>query len=232
MSMEIRKELKKNQLLRDIYDRLYGNKKVKKILKRRREKLQKCGMDIVNKVEIALGDSGVMYFVAYGSLLGLYRDGKFMDYDDDLDYGIFITDNFTWEMLEEKLVSVGFVKRKEFWHNNEIAEQTYYMDDVPIDFFGFYSKDKNSIGKSFIRINHKKYDSDDEFSYATNTFEVIDGIKKMDVNGYQISVPNDVEMFLECAYTKKWKVPDSTWNDNSNPLYKIYEDELGIEKNF
>ena len=229
--MDIKSKLKSNQLIRKIYDTFYGNRKVKKILKQRREKLQSDGMDIVNKIELALNGSGGMYFIAYGSLLGLYRDGKFMDYDDDLDYGVFISEEFTWDILEELLTNAGLEKKKEFWYKDEIAEQTYYMNDVPIDFFGFYSEKDYSIGKSFIRIKGKKYNSDEEFSYAINKFDKIDKVKKISINGYEVSVPNNVENFLECAYTSNWNIPDAKWNDNYNPLYKIYDDEIGIEKN-
>ena len=54
-------------------------------------------------------------FLVFGSLLGIVRENAFMEYDNDLDFGVVINDAFSWEDLEKEMNKLGFEKNTAFF---------------------------------------------------------------------------------------------------------------------
>jgi len=228
--MTWKEKMKNNNYIKYIYDCLIGKRKERKIIETRRQILQERGMDIVRELECALTGTGAVYFMAFGSLLGMIRDGKFMTFDDDIDYQIKITEAFTWNDLERILSAAGFKKVKEFLYNEKVSEQTYEKYKLPIDFFSFYNDGKYTKVRSFVRKKGKQYKSIKEYTLMINIHGKVEPIKKMNINGVEFSAPMDPEEYLEYCYTSNWRVPDPNWNDENSSYTCLLESEIGIEK--
>ena len=116
-----------------------------------------------------------MVFVDYGTLLGVIRDKKIIEWDDDIDLGIIINDLFTWNNLEEIMYSFGLKKKHEFVYNNEITEQNYEKDYVSVDFFRHYEANDYSISYFYDRNKNKKYPAENFYEwhhYLTGSCEM------------------------------------------------------------
>src|SRR5262245_22500664 len=77
-------------------------------------------------------------FLAFGTLLGHYRDGGFIEHDADVDFGLLQPDFPKLEALCAAMVKKGYVVRL---HNER--EVSFYKPHLPtllIDFFLFYRK--------------------------------------------------------------------------------------------
>ena len=94
-------------LIGNTYEKYIGSKKVAYIENKCREELTKDGDKYIELVENTLKNSDALYYVYAGTLLGLTRDGKFINWDFDIDYAIVITQNFTWNDLENLMKKSG-----------------------------------------------------------------------------------------------------------------------------
>ena len=129
----------------DMYEKYIGSKKVARIEKKCREELVKDGEKYMGLVEDTLKDSGAIYYAYAGTLLGLIRDGKFINWDFDIDYAIVITQDFTWNDLENLMKKSGFKKTREFVFDGSVKEQSYAVGKLNIDFFGQFYEDTHMI---------------------------------------------------------------------------------------
>ena len=143
------------RLLKSIY-KFYCILKNKKYLKKRNIAIHSNGLE---KIEMLSKHISTIIFVDYGTLLGVIRDKKIIEWDDDIDLGIIINDLFTWNNLEEIMYSFGFKKKHEFVYKNEITEQNYEKDYVSVDFFRHYETNAYSISYVYDRDKNKIYPS-------------------------------------------------------------------------
>ena len=89
-----RKALKK---VKFIYEP-YRKTKIDYVEKKKRKALQRNGVEMIKILEKTLSEYNVMYFADYGTLLGIIRDRNFIQWDNDMDYGILIDDSFDWKI--------------------------------------------------------------------------------------------------------------------------------------
>ena len=187
--------------------------------------LSSIGIDLVIDVEKALKKTGVVFYADYGTLLGIIRDHAFINWDDDLDYGLMIDDFFNWTEFENQLNECGFRKVRQFEYGGYIKEQTYAKDVLTVDFFGHQNAGDKNIGHIFFRKEDYIYSSKDEFHVTEAEYAKFVGIKTVDFLGTMVHVPRNAEEYLESIYTKNWKVPDPNWShfDDSNRKIKVLE---------
>ena len=132
------------------------------------------------------------YWLDWGSLLGLIREGKLIRYDNDLDFGIFIKDLNKLKKLKEEFANYGhklnldsngfvriFFSKKNFLH----ADILLWKE------INYNYKIRNWIEKeSEINKTPKRF------------FDILDII---DYEGIKIKVPNNPKKYLEFRYGPK-----------------------------
>lgn len=84
-------KIKSLPLVGSTYDALIGNRKVERIKAARKAALKEYGNDVLQAVGEVMDELRVDWYVDYGSLLGIIRDGHFIEYDDDLDFAFFLS---------------------------------------------------------------------------------------------------------------------------------------------
>ena len=222
---KLRMLMKQNKHIYSIYCKL-NERRWNKNAETAKKVLAEQGMQVVEEVENALSNQNVKYFLSFGNLLGLEREGHFIKYDNDIDYCIFIDEKFTWEMLEVRMNEAGYKKVRQYSLNGEISEQTYKKGILPVDFFGCRIEGGYIVSHDFFRKNDYSYATKKEMHVLESRFEKVDEVKKKIYNGVEITVPADPIKYLESVYTEKWREPDPNWCEHTAPGRRVLE-EMG-----
>ena len=109
-------------------------------------KMKKYGLPCLEKFNSIMDEANIKYWVDFGTLLGIYRDGKFIDHDFDIDLGMYAKDYN--KDIEALLVKNGFKKIREFYAFGKLSEQTWNWNGVLVDLF-LYNEEENG-GRIFI----------------------------------------------------------------------------------
>ena len=195
--------------------------------------------EAITKIQKIFDDLGKPFWLDYGTLLGLYRDGKIILNDSDIDVSCFATD-IDIDLLN-KLKDGGFLNGASYKEAvKQYTEDSYF---TPTKIRTVY-KPGGKVAK------HKgfplKYDlctyypykdfhfyisSDDAFRVKTDLLK----FKKMKINGVSFSIPKDTDKYLECLYGKGWKTPDDSFGPKyyteKKPYHIWYKSSVkGLEK--
>ncbi len=207
----LKMRLKRNKLIKGVYDRLIGDRKDRAAQKFKQDALATDGSTILQKVETALGGTELKYFLTFGNLLGLVRAGRFMSYDCDLDYAVEVDDNFSWEAFEQLLAEQGLRKTHQFTIDGNIQEQTYRLGNLTVDFFGYHTVGDETIWNIFFRKDGYIYDSMYDVHIRESHFAAVGDVCKKAYDGMEVTVLAEPEAFLASVYGEGWRVPDPNW---------------------
>jgi|3_EtaG_2_1085321.scaffolds.fasta_scaffold94836_2 hypothetical protein len=175
----------------------------------------------------------VKVFCDGGTLLGLYRDKKFLEGDSDHDVGILAEDmkpGFVAEFEKQLTMPSNhsmFFKPRDWLGMMEADDDTKYVSAKSLKYL---MREKNGDVKTFkgkpimcdvmLHYPHKKdrlhlYVSD----YFRTKNEYVAGPTKMIQNeGYSFPIPNNPAGHLEASYGKGWKTPDPQFPGNYNGI--------------
>jgi phosphorylcholine metabolism protein LicD len=142
-----------------------------------------------------LNPLNLKFILFYGSLLGYYRDGNFIEGDDDVD---FMVDRNDWDNLNRFLDELK---------NDKISIRYRTTDFIQI----FYER----LGPFDINVYDLYNDSillkhDGNLLYKQSD---IFPIKQVVYKDYAIWIPNNIENILELTYGKNWKTPQKKYID-------------------
>lgn len=143
----------------------------------------------------ALKAAKIPTVLLYGTCLGMVRDQKIIDYDTDIDLGVFLTDFTAIYAIIPDLQQQGFyVKGRNMYCVTFAVSGGEYLIDVWV-----IVKRKNPffrlLGYRWL-VDHVNFKSD----YFSNCGRIT-------INGVDHAVPNDVEAYLEELYGTEWKIP-------------------------
>ena len=137
-----------------------------------------------------LYEKDIMIFLMFGTLLGIYRDSKIIEGDNDIDLAIFSNQKQKFLELKNDLKKEGFNIINEsksiisiIRMNNHLDISVLYPINFPIK--GWIS------GVFFIP---KK---------------LISSLVDIDFKGFRYYCPKSTELMLEYFYGKTWKIPSS-----------------------
>lgn len=150
-------------------------------------------VDMFNKNDIT-------YYLDYGTLLGIVRDGKLIEWDDDLDFKISNSDVIRVQEIMEQYSESFYTK-----HGLTIEKNIYEKSDRKINNMCFtIIKDAQSVDIDFFVMYYKEDTvHQGDYIFPRHFFESKEMIQW---NGISVSVPNDVAGYLTHVYGD-WKVP-------------------------
>ena len=222
---KLRMFMKHNKFIYSIYCKL-NQRRWDRNNANAKKALAEQGMQVVEEMEKALAGQNVKYFLGFGNLLGLEREGHFIKHDNDIDYCIFINEQFTWEMLEKCMNEAGYKKIRQYSLQGEISEQTYKKGILPVDFFGCHIEGDHTVSHDFFREDDYTYASKEEMHVLESRLAKVDEVQKKVYGGVEITVPADPIQYLESVYTEKWREPDPNWCERTAPGRRVLE-EMG-----
>jgi phosphorylcholine metabolism protein LicD len=146
------------------------------------------------------------YWMDFGTLLGMEREGKIIDHDDDVDFSV-LNGTFDLEEIKKRCEECGF-----------------WLDD---------SDDKSLLRVRYSNTNYLHSDIwvwQDEQGILTHRFwaklqsfpkKLITPTQTKKYWGMQFEVPNDIETFLKIRYGEDWMKPHKTsdgWHPEQGKL--------------
>ena len=159
----------------------------------------------------ALTALNVRYFLMDGTLLGLARNGAFIEWDGDIDIGV-IAEDFTF---------LSFLKYTAIMRSKGFTSQTHgvwgkffyahwWRRDVQIDTWFYFRSGDRRYARAFA------WGTPDlvEFSYPAWLLETL---TKVEFYGISFMVPRDKEAVLSHEYGD-WRVPKTDWDWRYSPL--------------
>jgi hypothetical protein len=176
-------------------------------LKKRKEVFRENGESVAVETMNLLRSSNVGCFIAFGSLLGLIREGHFLDDDCDFDIGFLYHDQEDWTNIEQLLTANGYRKVKQFVYAGLIVEQSYAKYNLDFDIFAFFGDDDNDVVLFHKRLDGEMYNSMHEFTSFKTVIRKINGNEERDFGMGRMLIPENPERFLEDVYGETWRIP-------------------------
>jgi hypothetical protein len=147
-------------------------------------------------------NNGIKCWLSHGTMLGVYRDGDFIPYDDDCDISA-VMDTGNREKAEEELRELGFFvpplgdRTKPVNPENNMP----YSDTVAI-------RDGEKIEVWwFVKDNDKySYDIYRPPACLVHDQKYYDDLKTISFKGKTFNIPNHIEDWLVMMYSD-WKIP-------------------------
>ena len=179
------------------------------LLKKQNNFPAKIYLEFMNSLLYFLDSYNIKAFLDGGSLLGLYRDGKLMDYDKDTDIGIVVNDNNdVLNIIKILSVNENFILPKINSLNLSKKILSISISDkqnsVTTDIF-FYYKENNFLysGLSTALEN---------CTWKYSAFDLI----KIKFNNKEYYAPSNIELFLTELYGTNWKEHIEVWDSLVN----------------
>jgi len=149
-----------------------------------------------------MGQLKVPFFLAFGTLLGIVRDGELLPHDKDMDVGL------PWQTprlpLVEALLSHGYVcpqlesyrRAPPDWYLTVVHQHT----GITIDFF-FAKPVDNKVEMGFSK-------GSERMSWAFAPFK----LTAVDYAGQSFKAPSNAMSHLEEVYGTQWDIPDANFD--------------------
>jgi phosphorylcholine metabolism protein LicD len=165
---------------------------IKNKLLLRGKKLRKKGIFITLSISRLILSEQWLISLAYGSLLGIYRDGKFIKHDSDLDLFLLTSyrtiDNVKLEIIRSKMSDLTKLSKKSILIINEHNKLKFKLSGIEVDLH-ICSKLRN---REYFAFKHK----------------IIIKVNENIAND-ELIFPSNTEEILLQLYGEEWRVPDT-----------------------
>ena len=158
------------------------------------------------------------YFFSCGTALGLIREGKLLDWDNDVDIDILEPSQFMVEKIINEMKKLEYSFLRVLKKNNSYIQLVFCKSPYhSIDFCFWYREKKYFINDvpetKFFRRSHPDY--------------IYKKFKKINIRNIFFKVPFDHNSYFEVLYGKDWRIPKryKLWISNAYDLkfdYKFY----------
>ena len=197
----------------------------------RRRRLRRYGFRILGELNEIFKRNHVEYYLAFGTLLGMIREGGFIAHDDDMDLLVNAKDMKDAEKVVEMMLESGFKFKHVLVASGKIMFYTFEKYGVSVDFWCFYRLDDNSgfyFYLSYTNLN-VNYEQANQCSWYRIKQPNISLGKQIEKGGAQFMIPDNAIEMLEAFYGKSWKTPDRKWVAEDSP--RKFEDMPGFAEN-
>lgn len=174
----------------------------------------------------------IPFMLSHGTMLGIWRDGDFIPWDDDVDIALFVKDKHKFPKAIEDLKKLGF-----FIPPNAPTPTSKFdaKKDIPWYDFVAIKRGEKIEGWFFEKIgDYYVYDfprCGDDLKHPAKYYEPM---QKYEWKGHTWNIPNHIEDWLLLMYGTGWNVVDKNrkynnqqYDSNGNPIpqnYKAKED--------
>lgn len=166
---------------------------------------RKNGAYVLLKINEILVREKIMFWLDFGTLLGIYRDGKLIKNDIDIDIAIFYSDYA--DKTKEVLTKNGFkfIRRLETTKDDcQCLEETYRMKNINVDIFYYHTKEEFAFCHLFpLNANGTRDVREIRMSkFKLTKITFLDNI---------FYIPDNTELRLKETYGDQWQIPDKNW---------------------
>lgn len=162
------------------------------------------GLEVLLQGGKALDSINAHFWLDFGTLLGIIRDGKLIKHDIDIDVGMFLKDHSP--KIREAFEAHGFsFLRKWEVEGNVGLEEAFIYKGINFDIF-YYDKDEEDMWcHLFVEEKDRQYSAVELKMKHT-------GFKNLSFAGQEWKVPQDPDRRLKDTYGENYMIPDPTFN--------------------
>lgn len=176
-----------------------------------RDILQKNGYMLIEEIQNALKITNEIFFMDFGTLLGIIREGRIISHDMDIDVGVNITNPNTIENIRKSLIDAGC----SFCYENiiegfGIGQDTFSKYDIHFDIYYYYENEGVADVLTLFRRDNKVY-SDDKWEVVKLTSKPVINTKLYSFMNVKVNVPENYEEHLVNRYGNNWRIPDKNY---------------------
>ena len=194
-------------------------------LETKRANIQKNGLAVLEEtLEMLNNIKDVKAFADFGTLLGIVRENGLLKHDLDIDTAVLGKPNL-YRYVTMLMERNGYKLWREYIIGGKVVEQSYHYKDTKVDVNYYEYNDKGVNTWLFFRYPKTKYPNNTRNIVRMN-YAMVKNVKKIDVQGHKIYVPDCAERLLEEKYGKNWRLPDKGWIYWQSPAATIL-DEIG-----
>lgn len=183
-------------------------------MRKQNKAFMKYGLEALREAEAAADEAGCRLFLAFGSLLGAYREKGFIPFDCDLDTGMLASEHS--EAFVDAMRRHGLSLLRQYYvkQSGRICEDKYDYHGVHLDVHYFYPVADDSICCELCLPHESKpwreANASDGFPAIVRTVPST-GFSKQDFLGIRVYMPNDTESWLKTLYGEHFMTPDPHW---------------------
>ena len=216
--------LRTNKLTKGLYKDLYALKEIPR-KKRKHKNIDKAGFELISTIHKIFKEADIMYFLDFGTLLGMVREQGFIKHDLDIDIAVVINARVSSNLIKRIMAKNGFVLRYEYIFNNMNVEDSFLYKGVKVDICYYTNNDQSSRCWLFYRKPDNNYE-ENYFNVVEFNYSKITKVKTIKIGNTELQVPINAERVLKEKYGNNWSVPDKNWVYWKAPNAK-YCNELG-----
>ena len=197
----------------------------------RRRRLQRFGFRILGELNEVFKRNHVEYYLAFGTLLGMMREGGFIAHDDDKDLLVNSQDTKDVKKVVAMMLECGFKFKHVLVASGKILYYTFEKYGVSVDLWCFDRLSDNSGFYFYLAYTNLnvKYERANQCNWYRIKQPNISLGKKIKMRGAQFMIPDNAIEMLEAFYGKGWKTPDRNWVAEDSP--RKFEDMPGFAEN-
>lgn len=154
---------------------------------------------------------GIRYWLTDGTLLGFYRNGDFIDHDEDLDMGADIG-SYNERMILD-FTDSGWKIANVYGKRDCGLEISFKKRKIKLDIFFFYTENGKMWHGAWRKHKENGILRRNLIKYSYDAF----GLKKAVFKGEDFQVPEDPERFVVTKYGKNWRTPVKQWDWEFGP---------------
>lgn len=191
----------------------------------RRRNMKRNGYKVLDSVYEICAENNLKCFAVFGSLLGYIREGGFIPYDCDLDFGV-LPGTTPAKLAKLFVEDYGFKFLHAFSYHGEVTEVTLQKDGIPMDFI-FY---KVAEDKSWCTVYHwspdAKYTDARQNSVKHVNQAKVTNLITIKVHEARVFVPENYEEMLRSVFGDDWRIPDPSFKPSQQPG-NVYVEDFG-----
>ncbi len=165
---------------------------------RRNKGLREAGtIATASEVGSILDRASIPWWLSYGALLGIVRDGQFLEDDNDID--IVIDPGIPPETVSVALVTAGAVQIANIRHGSTVTNQKFWYNDLYVDIYYSHVRqgrlvDFSRFSGCVVLLEHERQET-----------------KQITHGGVSFRIPNAPETYLKKLYGPGWTTRDPDW---------------------
>lgn len=170
--------------------------------------------ELLYKIDDALNDAGIFYWIDYGTLLGAIREHDFIKHDEDIDIGVKYEDyKNVPEAMEKKGIRM-FAQSFVDGQNGVIQRYIYKGITFDVYFYEIFEEQETMVCYSFYRVDQTTREK--KTVVGVEKFEVpYSGFKKYSFKNRLFNIPQKVDDYLKVLYGEGYMTPDPSFSVDS-----------------
>lgn len=175
----------------------------------------KYGLEALHEAVAATEECGGKLFLAFGSLLGAYREKGFIPFDYDLDTGMMSDERSAEQMAAMRRHGFTLLRQYYIKDTGRICEDKYDYKGVHIDVHYFYRDGKGNLTCDLCLPHESKpwREANATDGFPTIIRSVPDStFSKRDFLGIEVYEPDNTEEWLRSLYGEHFMTPNPKWS--------------------